>query len=286
MARPKWDYAKQPKVAVESCELCRNDVFAVIGHRDRYGFPVETHCCTSCGLIFLNPRMTTEAYNEFYRDVYRDLIGSYVGREFSLQSMRAGQAAYAERLVRLLRAFPVNDAKTLLDIGGSTGVVASVVGSSFGLAPFVLEPSNECNDLPAGVDAIQSSLEEYEADGGFSLILMCQTVDHLTDLMGGLRKIRHLVAENGVFFVDMVDFEKQVLVCNSVEKAIKIDHPYYLTDYTMTNALRLAGFRIVRKDYAADRRHIGYVCRPRDVRGFSPQGADDVLRTLWHAKGR
>ena len=43
---------------------------------------------------------------------------------------------------------------------------------------------------------------------------------------------------------------------------MKIDHPYYLTEATMTAYLRRAGFDIVRTDYAADHLHVSYVARP------------------------
>ena len=35
---------------------------------------------------------------------------------------------------------------------------------------------------------------------------MCQTVDHLLDINTTLHKVRELMSDDGIFFVDIVDF--------------------------------------------------------------------------------
>ena len=59
-----------------------------------------------------------------------------------------------------------------------------------------------------------------------------------------------------------MDFRAAYLRNWSVEDATKIDHPYYLTQDTMTAYLRRAGFESMRADYAADHLHVSYLCRP------------------------
>ena len=93
-------------------------------------------------------------------------------------------------------------------------------------------------------------------------MLICQTVDHLLDVGGTLRRVRDLLTERRLLFVDIVDFRAAYLRNWSVEDATKIDHPYYLTQDTMEAYLRRAGFDIVRVDYAADHLHVSYLCRP------------------------
>ena len=59
-------------------------------------------------------------------------------------------------------------------------------------------------------------------------------------------------------------YKKVSLRCKHCEAAIKIDHPYYLTQDTMQAYLRRAGFAVTRVDYAADHLHVSYLCRPAD----------------------
>jgi hypothetical protein len=89
-------------------------------------------------------------------------------------------------------------------------------------------------------------------------------VDHLLDVALSLSKIRNLLSEDGLFFVDIVDFRAAYRRNGSVEAAVKIDHPYYLTDETMRAYLARSGFDILGIDYAADHLHVGYLCAPGD----------------------
>ena len=92
-----------------------------------------------------------------------------------------------------------------------------------------------------------------------------------------------MLAHNGLLFIDIADFRASYLREWSVEDAIKIDHPYYLTEPTMRAYLRRAGFEVMRSDYEADHLHIGYVCRPaRPESGAMPTPAEveELLREM------
>jgi hypothetical protein len=79
---------------------------------------------------------------------------------------------------------------------------------------------------------------------------------------GTLKRVRELLTPNGYLFIDIVDFRAAYLRNWSVEDATKIDHPYYLTQDTMTAYLKRAGFESMRVAYAADHLHVSYLCRP------------------------
>src|SRR4029453_8567078 len=84
-----YDYAAQPKQALTSCNLCAGTEFVILTHRDRYGYPAEAHACRRCGLVFLNPRMTAEAYGHFYNGVYRPLVSAFHGRLIDAETIKA-----------------------------------------------------------------------------------------------------------------------------------------------------------------------------------------------------
>jgi hypothetical protein len=100
---------------------------------------------------------------------------------------------------------------------------------------------------------------------------------------GTLTRVRDLLAGEGLLFIDIVDFRAAYLRNWSVEDAIKIDHPYYLTEQTMVAYLRRSGFEVLRSDYAADHLHVSYVCRPAAAdAGAMPAAAsvDELLREV------
>jgi ubiquinone/menaquinone biosynthesis C-methylase UbiE len=186
----------------------------------------------------------------------------------------------------LLAPYLTGGHKTLLDIGGSTGIVAHAFAKRFNLRATVIDPSPmETAEAQAlGIETIEGLVEAVDlGDRRFDLIAICQTVDHLLDIAGTLRRVRQLLTAHGLLFIDIVDFRAAYLRNRSVEDAIKIDHPYYLTEPTMTAYLRRAGFEMVRADYAGDHLHVSYVAHPAvpvpDAMP-SPDSVRDLLREV------
>jgi 2-polyprenyl-3-methyl-5-hydroxy-6-metoxy-1,4-benzoquinol methylase len=268
-----YDYASQPKQAVSSCNLCGASQFVALTHRDRYDYPAQAHACVKCGLVFLNPRMTAEAYGRFYDGVYRPLVSAFHGRLIDARTIQGEQHEYAAERVEFIRPFLGDGGqRTMLDIGGSTGVVAYELARAFGLQGTVIDPAplETAQAARFGLETITGLVEHHDfGSRQFDVIIICQAVDHLLDVRGTLERVRTLVSDRGIFFIDIVDFRAAYLRNWSVEAAVKIDHPYYLTETTMTTFLRRTGFEILRADYAADHLHVGYVCRP----GTAAEGA-------------
>src|SRR5688572_12785331 len=128
-----FDYAAQPRESVTACNLCGACTFIVLTHHDRYGFPAQAHACGRCGLVFLNPRMTEAAYGRFYDGVYRPLVSAFHGRQIDAQTIQAEQKEYAIERGEFIRPFvKEGHRRTMLDIGGSTGVVAHHFATTFG----------------------------------------------------------------------------------------------------------------------------------------------------------
>lgn len=279
-----FDYAAQPVQAAESCNLCEYSQFVVLTHRDRYGYPASAIGCRRCGLVFLDPRMTADGYKRFYVDVYRPLVSAYHGRQIDAVTIQDEQRDYARERGDLLHPFVrAAGCRSLLDIGGSTGVVAHEWTTRFGLKGTVIDPSpleiEQAQRL--NLETVTAIVEDWDAGGRtFDMVVMCQTVDHLLDITRTLDAVRMVVRPDGLFFVDIVDFRAAFLRNWSVEEAVKIDHPYYLTEATMEAYLRRSGFEVLRVDYAADHLHVGYVCRLGGTdRGSLP--APSTVEALW-----
>ncbi len=284
-----FNYAGQPKEAIERCNLCGGDYFVQISHRDRYGYAAGAFTCGRCGLVFLSPRLSAKAYSEFYASVYRPLVSAYHGRPIDAKSIQAEQREYAIERAEFAVPFLQSGqgARTLLDIGGSTGVVARHFVERFGHAGTVLDPSaEELQEAEGhGLATVREFIEMADFAGKkFDLVLLCQTIDHLLDISLTLDKIRECLKEGGFFFVDIVDFRAGYLRNWSVSEATKIDHPYYLTQETMEAYLHRKGFEVLRKGYAADHLHVNYMCKlGQPDTGYLPsiEGVEGMLREVW-----
>jgi SAM-dependent methyltransferase len=280
-----FDYAAQPKTRIERCNLCGGTVFVGLTHRDRYGYPAHASGCARCGLVFLDPVMTAAAYGDFYARTYRPLVSAFHGRLIDARTIQQEQREYAVERGDLLAPYVEGHGyTTLLDIGGSTGVVADAFAKRFGLRATVVDPAplETAQAQALGIETIEGLVEHVDLGSRqFDVVVLCQTVDHLLDVTGTLHRLHDLISPGGVFFVDIVDFRAAYLRNASVEAAVKIDHPYYLTEATMTAYLARAGFDVLRADYAADHLHVSYVARPARPRAEALPPAESAA-SLWH----
>jgi SAM-dependent methyltransferase len=257
-----FDYEAQPKETAQACNLCgsyyrhfKGDLKNYGRSRDRYGYEVCVAECQACHLNFFAERMTREAYARFYETAYRPLVSAFHGREINAQTIQPEQREYAARLRRVLHPWNRDGMRTLLDIGGSTGVVAQFLSDTMGVSATVLDPSKaELNEAEWGdVETVQGLLEDFNAADRFDLITLCQTADHLLDLMGSLKKIKSILSPDGLFWSDIVDF--------NVTREVKIDHPFNLTERTYRQFLDKAGFKLLQINMAPDGKHIGFLCK-------------------------
>ncbi len=249
-----FDYNAQPKETVERCNLCGAGSFARRDRRDRYGHEVSMSQCHQCGLRFINPRMTSDAYVAFYRDGhYRRLLSEFYGRPITAESIEDEQTEYADRLISLLGAhLEGTNVETLLDVGGSTGVVAEAVARQFDLDATVLEPSEaEAARAEArGLNVIRLPIEYLEPTcGKYDVVLLCQTIDHLLDIRAALETIKAMMNDGGLFFLDVV-----------LNGPVKIDHPYDLDECAVLFYLATAGFEVLTSGPAGDGLHHYFVC--------------------------
>jgi SAM-dependent methyltransferase len=262
--------------------------FVTLTQRDRYGYPARADGCLRCGLVFLNPAMTAEAYTEFYREVYRPLVSAYHGRLINAETIQDEQREYAaERAKSLAPHLEGREIRTLLDVGGSTGIVAHHLKERFGLAATVIDPAPLEIDVARslGLETLTGFVEDLDPGAKrYDLITMCQTVDHLLDVALALEKIRALISERGLFFVDIVDFRAVYRRDASVEAAVKIDHPFSLTEQTMPAYLTQSGFEILAVEHASDRLHVGYVCKPGAPAADALPSAEAVERQWYEMR--
>lgn len=270
-----FDYAARAKKEVTECNLCSSKIWTKLTHHDRYYHETEAFQCQDCGNVFITPLMTEKEYHSFYADYYRPLVSAYHGRTIDAVTLQDDQHPYADDLAEFIghQIRAGFKPKAILDVGGSTGIILKRLEREFQPKPrlLCLDPAvNELNEAKKlGLEVINGFIESHDfGSQRFDLILLCQTIDHLADIRLSLKKMHEVLSDDGLFFVDAVDFRKIYLKTGSVEGAIKIDHCYYLADHVTEAYLQATGFEVIRKGIARDKVHINYLCRktkPREL---------------------
>jgi SAM-dependent methyltransferase len=286
-----YDYDARAKERVDACNVCGGDGRPVeVARRDRYGYAATAVVCARCGLGYLTPRMTAGEYADFYARVYRPLVSAYHGRRIDAETVQVDQRAYAAELAAFLEPWPERSPRSILDVGGSTGVVAGVLAERFGARATVLDPAPDelAVAAAAGMETIASSAEAHDPGGRtWDLVLLCQTIDHLLDLRGTLAALARMTAPDGRAFVDVLDVGFMVRRTGAIEGAIKIDHPYYLTAATARACFALAGLAPV-AERLSDDGHWGFVLAPAapaepDWAALG-RSAQELLAAIWERR--
>jgi SAM-dependent methyltransferase len=268
-----YDYATREREPVTECNLCASKELVDVSQHDRYGYPASMLMCARCGLGFLSPRLTAREYGAFYEHVYRPLVSAYHGRRIDAETVQEEQRSYAAELIEFLRETLPRPPATVLDVGGSTGIVAAAVRDAFGAEATVLDPAPDelAVAAAAGMETIPGFAEDFDATAAgmgarrWELVLLCQTIDHLLDVAATLRSMRRMTADGGRAFVDVLDLMIAARKQGSAEGAVKIDHPYYLTHKTAVAFFLRAGLEPVAERLSADG-HWGFVLAPAEPR--------------------
>jgi len=269
------------------CNICGCRRQIILGKRDRYDFPVRTALCPSCGLIYLVDRLNPEAYSEFYGSGrYRFLTGQFCGRQSNIEDIRRDQLNYAASIVDVLESCNGDrEHRSLLDVGGSAGVVAATVASRLGWTATVLDPAVE--EIAAakalGIEGVVGSLETYAPGRKFDVILLCRSIEHLFDLRSSLLNIRELLEPDGLFYCDVIDFVESCRLQGAPEAITKIDHCYWLCHETAPRIFEAVGFEIICADVYSRAGIIGYLmrpCEPREAQRTAETTVDGLIRRL------
>ena len=274
LADEGFDYGLLATEVAAECNLCDRTFADFIGCYDRNAIQIGVRACWHCGLLQLSPRMTAEGYADFYgRGIYRRLAHALTGSMHTPERLAGFQRRYADRLVDTFGSHLAHHrGGTLLDIGGSVGIIAKTIGDTFGLRATVLDPSaDELAAVPPGVRAEQGLIETWDADGRtFDVILMLQTVDHLLDIAGAFDRVRKLLAPGGVFLVDVVDYLAVAEKHGSIQSALKIDHVFYLTKDTAMAYLVRAGLSpLVAGGFSDGLKHV-FLCQAGERQAILP----------------
>lgn len=280
-----YAYESREQELVGTCNLCGSEDLVEAAREDRYGFPATLRVCTRCGLGFLSPRMTAAEYADFYAHTYRPLVSAYHGRLIDAATVQAEQREYSAALTGFLGRELPGPPGSIIDVGGSTGVVGGVLGEAFGADVTVLDPSPEELEVArgAGMETIAGFAEDYDpGERTWDLVLLCQTIDHLLDVSSTLAALRIMLADEGRAFVDILDFALAI-DRNGLEGAVKIDHPFSLTYETALGFFDKAGLEVT-AERLSDDGHWGFVLAPGEPRPLDRERlkahADGLLRRI------
>lgn len=187
------------------CDLCSsNNYILFLQSRDyRYGHPEMYNIvrCNDCGLIYLNPRPTTESILKQYKEDYTpdEKMGN-VKRYRGVLKKKLGYLWY-----KIGGYYGISEIKVegrFLDIGcaqGDTLKIAGEMGEGYGIE---LNPKSVkvCKDN--GLNVYCGTLEDANfPDDYFNTIWMSQVIEHIASPKNSLKEIMRVLKPGGRLYI-------------------------------------------------------------------------------------
>ena len=199
---------------------------------------IGVSCCSDCGLIFLNPRLSAEALRAYYAKQSRMPRGT-VSSDSPLRQMTALQIT----LITGHKA--LGSSSKALEIGCAEGYFLEDLGQRIpGIQLVGLEPSGRYANA-ARERLPQAQIHEVFLDqmgfahGEFDLIVVRHVLEHLPEPVQALKSLRPLLAPNGAIYIEVPNTARIVpAMCHFFQ----YEHLTYFTQETMGGCLARAGF--------------------------------------------
>ncbi len=219
------------------------------------GVPVNYRnvCCKSCGLAYINPRMTDEETVEFYKRQYREEFTAGEKSEswkLPFPNLHLGIEIYnavvrydfLERLVYLKKGI------NTLDIGSSLGALPAYLKEK-GCNAYGVELSQfaDYTNKLFGIDTIfRVPFEDLKTDIKFDIITICDALEHFPHPKKALLKIRGLLKDDGIVLIEVPDIFKPH---KSVLTFFSNAHLFTFSPNSIKNLLNITGFEVLHFEY-------------------------------------
>jgi 2-polyprenyl-3-methyl-5-hydroxy-6-metoxy-1,4-benzoquinol methylase len=303
---PAEAIAAAPGVELElvPCAICGSDAAPeVFWGRDRLcGLPGEFRVvqCTTCSLVYLNPRPNRGALRDFYPSQYpsHQPVVSRGSRPQSWARRRAKAWAvrwYTSGLdfdpgqVRetlggiedfpphfIYGFFPTKPGGRLLDVGCGSGLYLHAF-QRLGWEACGVEisaPVAEQARQTLGLRIFTGVLEEARfPDGHFDVVTLLHVLEHLPDPVGTLREVSRILKPEGIVVLAVPNFRSAgALIFRSYWFPLDVPrHLYHFSAHTLWNLLtKVDGIRPVRVNYFPGifiRESWEYLCRDHPLLG-------------------
>ncbi|MCS6874271.1 MAG: class I SAM-dependent methyltransferase [Pyrinomonadaceae bacterium] len=231
-----------------ACDLCNSTDSEEISLIDRDGDYLRTVICRQCGLVYSDPRPSSEQIRNYYRSGYRvDYKATFQPKPKHVY--RAGKTAL-ERFRRIERI--LKRSCRVLDFGAGSGELVFVL-LAMGYEASGFEPNegyarfaSEVLGLPVAEGFYQDVQIEPESQ---DVVTAFHVIEHLESPYDAFKRVRDWLRPNGHLLVEVPNVEA---VCQWPHSRFHRAHLYNFNLATLQMLGRKAGYSVVNSWISSD----------------------------------
>lgn len=235
-------------------ELKRDDD-PILQNEDLANYKFSIVKCRSCGLVYVNPRLTqsdlAKLYHEDYFSYYADVES---------EAHRKRQATFKceikdlEEVASKSKALDIgNIGRKILDVGAGGGWFLASLNNSWAKWGTDVNPAAvKFGEKNLGLNMRQGTLKQLcFSDESFSVVKLRGSIEHLPDPIGELYEVYRILSKGGIIAVNTPNItsicarmyrEKFRMICPT-------HHIYYFSTKTLSLMLKKVGFKVVKVSY-------------------------------------
>lgn len=198
--------------------------------------------CQNCGFVYADNIPTQAEFNKYY-----EVMSKY---EFNYNEGRVSND-YDEHFQKIVDfiapRFPDKSAR-IIDIGCSTGCLLNLFKKAGYSNLLGVDPSPTCVRTVRKlykIEAAVNNIANFESAQKADLIILSAVLEHFVDFAGSMRKIRSLLKDQGLLFVEVPDAERFDEFIFTPFQQFSIEHINYFSRYSLANLLGSHRFNII-----------------------------------------
>ena len=224
-----------------------------ISEIDRYGLPLTSVLCLSCGTVRINPYLNEKSLSDFYTNIYRKMYG--VDRKSgSYDHYFLEQSSYAKKILSVSQNF-LKPGSWICEVGcGGGGALKvfqdynyNVAGCDFDHEVMKIGESQGVKNLYYGsLDTVAKNLPEIK----FDLIYLHHVFEHLQYPIAFLENCKKYLSSDGKIIVVLPDIRKidqfgRPSTIGNLLMYLHIAHKYNFSVEGMRRLCYMSGYSLV-----------------------------------------
>lgn len=227
-----------------SCPLCGNKTLQSITKVGQYRLPAHVSICANDGLVFLSPRWTDDAYQDFYQHEYDKY---YRPSELTVETDEQKYNNIKRIILRI--AEYLEKTESVLDIGAGMGWSLQYLQINHpNIQYFAIESSKHCLQSlkQLGVEILANDVYQSWGEKKFDFIIMRHVLEHFLSPMAVLEKVHRSLTEKGIVYLAAPNMMKPSgSLKNYWFRAV---HVFYFSETTLIEFAARAGLTPVLLD--------------------------------------